>query len=245
MSGTTFSTPLDVAWAGFVVYIDANGNGKLDLSGTNVETSDKVLGGADDLTLTFYAGGSSLDYEKLRDHSGILPHAGYNLSWSTESRWLDLDLVELKLARRRTLPQSVCGGMPTTSIGDRERWPDRGRRGRRQQRYGGFPPSGDPNLVCSSDGYSWQYTGYPTGYPTATCVPPTNPTTPPGLCFQYDEPTACAGGPTGGAIGPGDSVPPGWPCTLGVVCGTADGGRSPSPTRVIYPSRRLASVVLP
>ena len=47
------------------------------------------------------------DYEKLRDHSGILPKAGYNLAWE-EGRWIPLNEVELKLSSNVKLPSAIC-----------------------------------------------------------------------------------------------------------------------------------------
>lgn len=110
VSGGTITEPLHAALAGFIVYVDRNGNRKLDLGqGPDLESADEIIGGNAELFLSYFKGGGALDYEKLRDKSGIRPHAGYNLAWSGEDRWLPLNVVELKITRGATLPASVCG----------------------------------------------------------------------------------------------------------------------------------------
>lgn len=121
--GGSITEPLTAAMAGFVVYADTNGNGKLDLEGQYASSPDQVLGGNKELILVYLKGGGSLDYEKLRDKSGILPTAGFDLAW-TEGRWLPLSEVELKLSTNAQLPSSVCdqwvssSGSGSASAGD-------------------------------------------------------------------------------------------------------------------------------
>jgi len=239
--------PLSAAVAGFVVYADTNGNGKLDLEGEYASSPDQILGGNNELMLVYLKGGGSLDYEKMRDKSGILPTAGFDLAW-TEGRWLPLTEVELKLTANAQLPSPVCqssygvdnvadgtedvpptdptgtngagtsGGTPTSSV-DAGAGPSSG------SSSGGDPGSGypspsDPNLHCSPDGRSYTYSGG-----DSTCPPP--PPVPTGLCagdVSVDYPCAIAGG-YGNALASDAPVPAGWPCpTDSSDGGTADGG---------------------
>lgn len=105
----TVSKPMRVAVAGFVVYVDTNGNGKLDIGEKNAPSTDEVIGGNDELALTFLQDGTKLDYERLRDRSGGVPAAGYNLVWLDETRWLPLNAVDLELdPKKASLPGPVC-----------------------------------------------------------------------------------------------------------------------------------------
>ncbi len=97
---------LTTAISGFVVYVDGNGNGNLDIA-PDTSTPDSVLGGNNELMLTFLRGGGELDYEKLRDRSGIRPERGFNLAW-LKDRWVGLNLVELKIQAGTQLPSAVC-----------------------------------------------------------------------------------------------------------------------------------------
>lgn len=203
--------PLNIAVAGFVVYVDANGNGKLDLVGDYGDSPDTILGGNDELLLAYLKDGGSLDYEKLRDRSGILPKAGYNLAWE-RGRWLPLNLVELQITKDTNLPSAVCES--TGAINDPtppntaepvpipgEEVPDNGTN---------YPQPGDPNLKCAPDGRSFEY--------HQPCPEPPPP--PVGLCagggYDVARP-GCVGG-YGTALASGEPVPEGWPCPV------SDGG---------------------
>jgi hypothetical protein len=207
------TTPLSVAVAGFVVYADANGNGALDLTGSTASTPDHILGGNKDLFVAYLRDGGSLDYEKLRDKSGILPAHGFNLAWK-EGRWLGLDLVELSLASSVQLPSSVCQSHGTT-FGDSSNsvtaTPSSGPSVSGGRGPNGYPSPSDPNLVCTSDGRSYHYK-----YPP--CTPPPSP--PPGLCNAPAVPYACADS-SSSSLAPGQTPPAGWPCP---VAGAADAG---------------------
>ena len=108
LTGGFVTGPLSGAVAGFVAYVDANGNGKLDLNGAYASSTDTILGGNRELVLTYLKDGGALDYEKLRDTSGILPAAGFNLAWTAGKRWMPLNVVQLKLDPSQGLPASVC-----------------------------------------------------------------------------------------------------------------------------------------
>lgn len=210
--------PLEVAVAGFVVYVDGNGNGHLDLEGSYLSSPDKIIGGSHELLLTYFRGGGTLDYEKLRDRSGILPHAGYNLGWS-EGRWLPLDAVELKLSTSVKLPSTVCGGCGVAAISDPEptqvapptpvgaSTSQPGQPGEVVYRY---PNPSDPNLKCSPDGTSFTY--------DPPCTPPPPPPPPPtGLCASEDGSgvgtDTCEPG-RAEALKPNAPIPDGWPCPV-------------------------------
>lgn len=215
--------PMKAAIAGFVVYVDANGNDKLDLEGDYASSPDTILGGNKELFLAFLKGGGQLDYEKLRDKSGILPAAGYNLAWE-QGRWLPLTLVELKLTDKAKLPSSVCSGSgygngdapvdqtaPMPAPADPDTASDAGAAAT-------YPDPSDPNLHCSPDGRSFYYTD-----PNA-CPPP--PPAPVGLCASdYGVATrGCAG--SAGTSFVGDTPPAGWPCPVAIDGGAADAGAS-------------------
>jgi hypothetical protein len=237
--GGQITEPLSAAIAGFVVYADTNGNGKLDLVGDYAASTDAVLGGNSELILAYLQGGGALDYEKLRDKAGILPATGFNLAWS-EGRWFPLNVVELKLTGASAqLPSGVCasgsssggsGGSsgevvarpdPSGSAGSA---PSSGSSGGSSGTStsgadgGSYPSKTDPSLQCSPDGRSFTYSR------AAACPP--DPPLPVGLCsgsVGYST-SACAGGAYGDSILPGDPVPTGWPCA---VTGDADGGGAP------------------
>lgn len=244
--GGSITEPLTAALAGFVVYADTNGNGQLDLEGQYASSPDQILGGNKELILVYLKGGGSLDYEKMRDKSGILPTAGFDLAW-TEGRWLPLTDVELKLAANAQLPSAVCqtssSGVDTVSAS-----PDPtissgggsagaggssgtgGSGGVSTTSDGGsggtyYPSPSDPQLKCSADGRSYTYGDSPT-----TCTTPPAPT---GLCAgDVYSTTYCAGSTGyGNALPPGAPVPDGWPCPTtpdfdggGAPDGSTDGG---------------------
>jgi len=215
--------PLSVAVAGFVVYVDTNGNGKLDIEGQWAKPIDDVIGGNKELFLAYLRDGGALDYEKLRDRSGILPHAGYNLAWD-EGRWLPLDVVELKISANAKLPTAVCSPsgpsyvdeVPAATPSSGSGWGPNG-----------YPDPNDPNLHCSPDGMSWSYT-----WP---CETPEPEPVPVGLCGASGvilKPTpSCGGSSRGGGSGivPGEPIPEGWPCPVPSEDGGApiDGGSAP------------------
>lgn len=242
------TTPLSGAVAGFVVYVDTNGNGKLDLAGTYAASTDQILGGNRELVLAYLKDGGALDYEKLRDTSGILPTQGFNLAWTVGKRWVPLNVVELKLDPKQGLPSPVCsssgtysgggssgtGGFdpvatpipPTDSSGGSSgSLPPSGSSSSSGGSTSGSPGTGypsptDPNLHCAPDGRSFTYTS------GATCPP--SPPPPVGLCAgDYDNISTpgCANAGYGQSIPVGSPTPAGWPCT---VAGDQDGGAASS-----------------
>jgi hypothetical protein len=221
--GGGLAVPLSVAVAGFVAYVDTNGNGQLDITAPYGTSTDQILGGNDELFIAYLRGGGALDYEKLRDKSGIAPNAGYNLAWD-EGRWLPLSMVELKISpRNKRLPRNVCssssgtsgyGGVSTAPSVDPEPTPAP------TTSRSGYP---DPSEVnCSSDGRSWSYKKQP------DCQLPPPP--PAGLCgssYGYDEPAIACAGITGSSLASNAPIPEGWPCT---VPPALDGGAAPDAT---------------
>jgi hypothetical protein len=225
------STPLSAAFAGFLVYADANGNGALDLDADGAPT-EPVLGGNKELVLVFLKDGGTLDYEKLRDKAGNPATPGFNLAW-VEGRWLPLAAVDLKLNASATLPRPVCesdatsassgasGGVATTEPAPAPADRDGGAAG------GSYPSPTDPGLVCSADGRSFTYTAAAAPCPTA---PTPTPTPKLGLCglggtVLVGQNLGC---PTSmgyrSALAASDPIPAGWPCA-----GVFDGGAAPTP----------------
>jgi hypothetical protein len=216
--------PLKGALAGFVVYVDKNGNGKLDISGEYASSTDEIIGGSKELYLAYLSGGGSLDYEKLRDKSGILPKAGFNLGWTEKERWLPLDVAELKIDAHAKLPSTVCYGggvssedIPPTAVGVRKpsdestSTADAGG----DDYSSNYPSTDTPGLECTNNGYTWSV-------PPTPCEQPPPQPTPVGLCADDTYPTSwgCGMAPNGSSIPQGTMPPPGWPCPVGV----ADGG---------------------
>lgn len=210
----SITQPLMAAIAGFVVYADTNGNGKLDLEGEYSSSPDQILGGNDELILAYLKDGGALDYEKLRDKSGILPTAGFNLSWS-EGRWLPLNVVELRLSAKAQLPSAVCSSSgsystPASASGGTASV-DPAPSGGGTAVDGGtgkYPMPTDPGLVCSPDGTSFTY------HSAASCPPPPPPRV--GLCAgNYgDSSEPCVSYGYDDRIPSGGPVPEGWPCTV-------------------------------
>ena len=217
--------PLSVAVAGFVVYVDTNGNGKLDIEGPHAKPTDDVIGGNKELLLAYLRDGGALDYEKLRDRSGILPQAGYNLAWD-EGRWLPLNVVELKLSAKTKLPGAVCSG-ESSSIDETPSAPPPSSSSSGGPGDTGYPDPNDPNLTCAPDGRSWSY--------SSPCTPPPPPPAPEGLCgpsyWGSDTSGRCGGG-FGSAIPDGAPIPEGWPCPVinsGADAGIGDIDGGPAP----------------
>jgi hypothetical protein len=230
VSGTV-SGPMSVAVAGFVLYRDQNGNGKLDLTSDTADSPDEILGGSDELMLTYLRDGSSLDLEKLRDRAGQLPSRGYNLVWLAKDRWLPLVSVDLTLGETR-LPDAVCYAHSVVKSDDGNigsdtveapppapTEPDPGSSSSGGSgSSGSSPPPGqpypspdDPNLHCGPDGRSFSY---------SNCPPPPPPKT--GLCRGFEPPgMPCTG--WGVAIPYDQPIPEGWPCPVD----GADGGPWP------------------
>lgn len=227
------SQPLEAAVAGFVVYVDANGNGKLDLDTKWATSTDQILGGNDELLLAYLRNGGALDYEKMRDKAGVAPHAGYNLVWQGERRWLPLNVVELKLKSNIRLPSAVCYGGGGTAVSD-DPAPQTSTGGEvpsDPDQPNGYPSPDDPNLTCLDGGWTYSYTP-----PSTPCGGPTNEDTPPsdGLCSSsYNVETPGCVSPRGYSQGlkPGSTVPEGWPCPIAgndVDAGLPqDGGSAP------------------
>ncbi len=190
VTGTVVTDAMSAALGGFVIYVDANGNGQLDVEpNSSLTTTDTIVGGNRELLLAHLRGGGTLAYEKLRDKAGVLPAAGLNLMWSENERWLPLTAIELGLSTARVLPSAVCSGTTDTQPSS----------------YTEPSPS---ELVCAPDGRSYWYESGP-------CTMP--PPAPPGLCSS-DAPDIAYG--CGGASGPVDRLPPGeapawWPCPVG------------------------------
>ncbi len=222
----SITQPMAMGVAGFVVYADANGNGKLDVEGSTGASPDTLLGGNEDLMLTFLKGGGTLDYEKLRDSSGILPTQGFNLGWEGKSgiRWIPLNLVELQLDETPELPNTVC-----SSYGGNVGWGEdsadapvvegsaRTGGGTSGSTGGYYPPKDDPNLTCSADGRSYTYT-------YGSDCEPTPPPPPRGLCSgpYVSVRPGCTGGGYTNTLPPDAPIPEGWPCTPAL-----DGGPGP------------------
>ncbi|HVH47324.1 MAG TPA: hypothetical protein VM925_33545 [Labilithrix sp.] len=218
----TISKPLDAAVAGFVVYADTNGNGKLDISGPYAASTDEVIGGNDELVLAYLRNGSTLDYEDLRDSSGGLPKAGYNLMWTDKGRWLPLNAVDLTIKKNTELPYAVCGGSSSAPDGDLV-YPDvtpvaDGGATSTAGTPTEYPSPDDPALRCFNDGRAYYLEKFdPCG------SQPAEPS-PVGLCPHdvYETPPCSDVGPYTELL-PGGPVPPGWPCVVAVT-GPSDAG---------------------
>jgi hypothetical protein len=212
LAGGAIVEELSAAIAGFVVYVDANGNGKLDVEGPYASSPDQVIGGNNTLSLTYLRGGGTLAYEQRRDKSGILPVAGFNLWWS-DGRWLPLNLVELALTTTARLPSAVCRSTYSSRdeiSGTKPSPPPVLPRGE-------YPSPTDPLLTCSNDGRSFMY------LPPSNCPSSSSAPAPVGLCADGadEEAIACRGGAYRRTIDPGAPVPIGWPCP---VMGELDAG---------------------
>jgi len=233
VSGSAGAPPLSAAVAAFVIYVDGNGNGRLDLSGPNAETPDQIVGGSSELMLVYMRDGSNLDFEKLRDKAGQAPTRGYDLFLTDKSRWVGLNLADLTLGTNR-MPSNVCGiGSITTGSDIGFASPDQpvpmtggssgtggttstgfawasGNSKAPSLEHGPYPSPGDPNLQCSPDGRYWSYD---------SCR--SKSSTPAGLC-GYEHPVPCDS--YGAQLGSSQAVPDGWPCNATTTNGSSDGG---------------------
>lgn len=198
--GSIVGTDLEAARGGFVVYLDTNGNGKLDIE-TDGSSPDEILGGNERLLLAHMRGGGSLDYEELRDSTGVAPAPGYNLRL-LHTRWLPLDRVELKLGDKQ-LPGWMCGHTqaieePDPTVDGPDPLP-----GEPESPY---PSPDDPNLTCGAGGYSFTY--------EVPCPPRATPK--PSLCTPDRGWTtdACAPVIHREDLPDGAEPPEGWPCPI-------------------------------
>lgn len=199
----SITSDLKAAKAGFVVYVDQNGNGKLDLDddkGSYQSSPDQVIGGSSELALVYLKGGGNVDYEKLRDKTGVKPAQGFNLAVASNGTlWLSANDVSLKIGPNK-LPESVCSLGSVTSPGN--------------------PGAGAPmplpsEVICSADGRTYTYKN--------GCGNTSQPTEPEGLCYSSASSLECM---TGRTLQPGDAVPSGWPCS--VTNTDQDGGPAPN-----------------
>lgn len=209
--------PLAFAIAGFVVYVDTNGNGKLDVDGSRwVESTDTILGGNDEFVLTYLRDGSALDFKKLQDRSGASPTAGYNLMWLVGESWLPLDGVELKLEQHSRLPSPICDDSDGTGSHTDSQGPGGSRPGSSSPGSHPYPASDDPGVTCADGGTTYIYAP-----PMTDCIT-SDPVD--GLCAPADE-TVCTTPPgIRETLVPGAPVPEGWPCPIDEVL---DGGAAP------------------
>ncbi len=218
--GGAITKPITAAYAGFVVYVDANDNGKLDLAGTFAASPDTIVGGNRQLVLTYLRDGSSLDYEKMRDKAGVLPASAFNLMWTERERWLPLSAVELTIDSDARLPDAVCRLSPNSPVfsdagvaGTASRG-DNGNVGSKPSADGGtgtiptdYPNPSDPDLKCDPDGLTFTYSPRcpppvprPVGlcaprywgYPQSACVPPMRRTRSSGGPFRTGGRARCA-----------------------------------------------------
>ena len=222
--GGSVTNLLSGAIAGFVVYADSNGNGKLDLAGKHAASTDEILGGNRELLLAYLKDGGTLDYEKLRDKAGVLPARGFNLQWDRD-RWVPLNAVDLKLDPKQTLPRPVCEGGGDSPAGH-------GAGGEEANTSPAPPsrrtPSGtephpgptDPNLHCAPDGRSY--------YVTSGTKCPTPTPQPSGLCGGADDVVPCASLSRVTNLPPGP-VPTDWPCPIDFPEPALDAGPAPTP----------------
>lgn len=204
----TIGKPIYVGVAGFVVYLDTNGNGKLDIAGQYAKSTDEIIGGSSELVLAYFKDGSTLDYEKMRDDANSAPKAGFNLLWTGKDRWLPLNAVDLALTSTLRLPSTVCSVSEvqdapdsTTQTDPSTAAPDEGTGGSPGSVY---PSPDDPNLYCAPDGSYFSY---------GSCSMDSAPL-PEGLCAPDYGSTACAKQVS--SLPPDGSIPEGWPCPVNI-----------------------------
>ncbi len=220
------SGPLSAAVAAFVLYADGNGNGKLDITGDDAASPDTILGGSKELMLVYLRDGSDLDLEKLRDKVGQLPSRGYSLVLTSQSRWVPLSDVDLKLDEaNKAFPYDVCkvqslsaGDSSFTSGNDIAPTTANG---------GAAGGSSGSTSGGSSTGYSYSngtvpppsldHGPYPAkGDPNVHCNPDGRgwqyygcAAKPTGLCASWDAPQCTD---YGAQLGSAQNAPDGWPC---------------------------------
>jgi hypothetical protein len=252
------SAPLTAAVAGFVLYVDGNGNGQFDISGDDGASPDQVVGGQHDLVLVYLRDGSQLDLEKLADKPGHVPSRGYNLVLASLDRWVSLSSVDLTLGENDSvLPGGVCELSRGIASGDVALPPsasDIGPNGASGGASGGATTVSDGGTgtlgSTGTTGYSWgsasnpapslQHGPYPAkGDPNVWCSTDgrwwrydscrSGTVAPPGVCGAY-HPLAC--NDYGAMLGSADPVPAGWPCdattSLSPPVPVPDGGAPPS-----------------
>lgn len=191
-TATPAAAALTLARAAFVVYRDLNGNGAFDVDPVTSVTTDTIVGGERNLLLTYYAGGSAFDYEKVGGH------AGFNLAWQGTA--VDLAQVQLQIATAVDFPAEVCGGVESNfrSSIDATGGPP----------YRSYPAKDDTALQCAADGYSFT----DANWTAVKCA-----AIPSGICLQGAEGlSTCnpAPDPHHAELTPGSALPAGWPCTV-------------------------------
>lgn len=190
VSGTVASA-LSIAAAGFVLYVDANGNGQLDLTDERGSSPDTIVGGSKDLALTYLRDGTALDLEKLAN-KGTAPSRGYNLYWFGGDRWLSPSNVELTLGVH-VLPSAICRN--ETSVDYEDGTSDSSSLG---------VPVGSASVTCAPDGRS---------YSVGCGAVGASATTTPALCDGSSESTSpCQ--PIENALASGTPVSADWPCPV-------------------------------
>lgn len=213
--GGSITGDLRAAVGGFVVYVDDNGNGKLDLDddkGTYASSPDKVIGGSTDFDLIYLTGGGAVDYEKLRDETGVKPVAGFNLHLSNLGYWLSTNDVSLKIGPNKLSP-FVCAGISDVQLGDPPVTDDPDKSSSNND-PSGSDTDGTQDIAridCSSDGRTyWISTNAPcddTGNSEAPAAE--------GLCSSEQSQGSCTEARyPGGSLEPGEPVPADWPCPV-------------------------------
>ncbi|AKU99328.1 hypothetical protein AKJ09_05992 [Labilithrix luteola] len=220
VSGGT-SKPLSAAVAGFVVYADTNGNGKLDITADRAVPADEIIGAGNRILLAYLRDGSQLDLDNARDGTGVTPTRGYNL-WSTQgNRWVSLSSVDLRIDLK-TLPSEVCHAGPGTAEADT--MPNASPPSADDTLIlRSYPSPDDPNLHCAPDGQSYTY--------SSPCeAPPAPEAKPQGLCDGNDTPVAYGCAPDTYVDHGTEGYSGQWPCRAGegsTDAGAFDGGQAP------------------
>lgn len=106
--GESTNSTFQEAYAGFVVFVDGNGNGRFDIDPSYGAPPDPILGGNAGMQLAYFRGGEAADYGRREDWADRKPKPGYNLQL-VEGDWLKLDEVQLALDPEAKLSERVCG----------------------------------------------------------------------------------------------------------------------------------------